>query len=149
MSLARRAIQGAQPQKYQPPTGLPAANEIFDEPVVDNLFLLVGQRGKIPAPALNRDITLTANYPTEDKKDARERAREPINWLSGSSRWVVIGSQSGRIATVANSFVDPKAIYDFYTSSPQSLAASSEELRSEQILAARELTRLTTQETAR
>jgi hypothetical protein len=125
------------------------APQIFDEPVVDNLFLLVGQRGKIPAPALDRDVTLTTNYPPEANKAGRERAREPINWLSGTSRWIMIGSQSGRVATVANTFVDPKAVYDFYTASPRALAASSEELRSEQIMAARALTRETRQETGR
>ena len=25
-----------------------------------------------------------------------------INWLSGTSRWIVIGSQSGRVATIEN-----------------------------------------------
>jgi type II secretory pathway pseudopilin PulG len=131
--------------EYQPSTTSLAAREnVFDEPVVDNMFLLIGQRGKIPPPALDRDITLTTNYPTEDKKDARERAREPINWLGGNSRWVVIGSQSGRIATVANDFVDPGTM----GVSISSLGAT-EALRSQQILAARGLTRETTQETAR
>jgi hypothetical protein len=127
--------------------------QIFDKPVVDNVFLLVGQRGKIPAPALDRDITLTKNYPDEktapDSKAARERAREPLNWLSGDSRWIVIGSQSGRIATVANAFVDPAVITEQYTQGPAAMALSSEPLRSQQIMAARGLTRETTQETAR
>jgi hypothetical protein len=122
---------------------------LFDEPVVDNLFLLVGQRGRIPAPALDRDVTLTTDYPPETNKAARERAREPINWLSGTSRWIVIGSQSGRVATVANTFVDPLAVVQQFTQGPSALTLRSEDLRSEQILAARALTRETSQETAR
>jgi Tfp pilus assembly protein FimT len=117
---------------------------VFDEPIVEDLYLLVGQRGKIPAPQLDRDKTLsTADYPPETKKDAREQAREPLNWLSGTSRWIVIGSQSGRIATVANTFVDPAAIMQVMSDQ------RTENLRGQQILAARELTKLTTQETAR
>jgi hypothetical protein len=59
--------------------------------------------------------------------------KAPINWLSGTSRWIVIGSQSGRIVSVENAFVDlpPIAVS----------ATSFDDKRNEQILAAREFTR--------
>jgi hypothetical protein len=117
-----------------------ASTSIFDEPVVDNLFLLVGQRGKIPAPDLTRDKTLK-DYPAETDRAARERAREPLNWMSGTSRWVVIGSQSGRVATVPNTYVNPPEFSTYGT--------PSEDLRSSQIIQARALTRETTQATGR
>jgi hypothetical protein len=63
--------------------------------------------------------------------------KEPINWLNGSSRWLVIGSQSGRIVTIENAAVDPAdLLYPQPAGTP-----SSEEMRNRQILAAREFTR--------
>jgi hypothetical protein len=111
----------------------------FDESVVDNVFLLVGKRENVPVPAVNAtgataDKTLNrtdVNNATTDV--ARAELRTPINWLSGNSRWVVLGSQSGRIVTIENAFVDLVPIVN------STLANDAK--RNEQILAAREFTR--------
>jgi prepilin-type N-terminal cleavage/methylation domain-containing protein len=115
----------------------------YDQSVVDNVFLLVGKRENIAAPPLNNDPTLRGGAPltTASTDEQRQDLKEPINWLSGNSRWVVLGSQSGRIVTVENAFVDPLAVLNTYTSQPYNVAVSSEPLRNEQILAAREFTR--------
>ena len=127
----------------------PEADKIFDEPVVDDLYLMVGARQKavLPLaaddPTLNSGLVAAATTPTQ-----KEKLREPLNWLSGSSRWIVIGSQSGRIATVGNTFVNLLAVLNdpnpIFTAS-----ASTEDMRARQIVAARELTRQTTQATGR
>ncbi len=113
-----------------PNDGLP-----FDEPVTDNVYLLIGKRENIP-PAASTDPTLNSvgvnNAVTQEQKD---KLREPINWLNGTSRWVVIGSQSGRIATIENAFVDlPQMVTNSTHPDP-------EYRRVDQILAAREFTR--------
>ncbi len=64
-----------------------------------------------------------------------------MNWLGGYSRWVAIGSQSGRIATIENSYFDLAGFFDQYTSSPYNLSPNSEELHNQQIVSAREFTR--------
>jgi type II secretory pathway pseudopilin PulG len=116
--------------------------DLFDAPIVDNLFLLVGNVENIPAPAVGSDPTLDASmYARAATDEERQELKEPVNWLSGESRWVVLGPQSGRVVTVENAAVDPQAIIGKYTSSPYSLAAASEPLRNEQIKAAREFTR--------
>ena len=68
------------------------------KPVVDNVFLLVGQRENVPPPMSTSDPTLQSAAMDRGRRPTSSVAklREPINWLSGSSRWVVIGSQSGR-----------------------------------------------------
>jgi prepilin-type N-terminal cleavage/methylation domain-containing protein len=108
----------------------------YDQSVVDNVFLLVGKRENIPAPPATTDPTLD---PTEVAKattdEARAKLREPINWLSTNSRWIVIGSMSGRVVTIENGFVDLNQITTLSTPPP-----STEELRTEQVLAAREFT---------
>jgi prepilin-type N-terminal cleavage/methylation domain-containing protein len=123
--------------------------KIFDAPVVDDLYLLVGAREKTLLPAASADPTLdpvAVGDATTDEK--RQKLREPLNWLNGSSRWIVIGSQSGRIATVGNTFVDLLGVLNdpnpIFTAS-----AGTEDMRARQIVAARELTRLTTQATGR
>jgi hypothetical protein len=113
-------------------TALP--NQKFDQKaVVDNVFLLVGRRENIPAPptfGTNPDPTLNPNSWTTATTEQRAKMREPINWLSGESRWVVVGAQSGRIVTIENGFGEP---------SPETfLPALPEERRNQQILAARE-----------
>jgi hypothetical protein len=106
----------------------------FDQPVVDNIYLLVGKRENSPPPRVDDDPTLnSAEWNAATTEEARQRLREPINWLSGNSRWIVIGSQSGRVVTVENAFVDIPGVTIF--------GGPSEPLRNQQILAAREFTR--------
>jgi hypothetical protein len=112
----------------------------FDGPVVDNVYLLVGRRDKTP-PDVGTDATLDpSKVSAAVTDDERARLREPINWLSGTSRWIAIGSQTGRIATIENGAVDPLAVLNDQTPSIAALPAS-EEMRTRQILAAREFTR--------
>ena len=66
--------------------------------------------------------------------DQLNRLRDPLNWLNGTSRWVVIGAQSGRVATIESGVVDLPL---YGTLSTNTL----EEKRNEQIFAAREFTR--------
>jgi hypothetical protein len=112
---------------------LPSNVDPFDKPVVDNVYLLVGRRENVP-PAAADDLSLQSSaWNTATTDEQRAKLREPINWLLGSSRWIVIGSQSGRIATIDNGFVDGGGI----TAS----GTPSEGLRNSQILSAREFTR--------
>ena len=88
------------------------------------------------------DHTLnSAAWANATTDEARAKLRQPINWLGGNSRWIVIGSQSGRIATIENTFVDPGIVM----ANPQvpfnGAVESTEEMRAAQILAAREFTR--------
>ncbi len=119
-------------------------SDVFDKSVVDNIYLLIGRRENIPAPdATNSTADPTLNS-TEWAKlttdDDRARRRLPLNWLGGSSRWIVIGSQSGRIATIENAFVDPAAVMASPQAPYTSASQSSEQMRAAQILAAREFT---------
>ena len=66
--------------------------------------------------------------------------KEAVNWLRGESRWIVIGSQSGRVVTVENAFVDPQAVLTIRRQMPP-LPEQSEAIRNEQIKAAREFAR--------
>jgi len=117
-------------------------NEVYDQPVVDNVFLLLGRRENIPPIDVKADKTLDKSAIKSAVTDEqRARLRQPLNWMLGTSKWIVIGSQSGRIATIENAFVDFGALYDQYTNAPYKLSPASEELRNQQILAAREYTR--------
>jgi prepilin-type N-terminal cleavage/methylation domain-containing protein len=118
---------------------LPNDENPFDQTVADNVFLLVGRRENSAPMAASLDPTLQSMGPMSDEE--RAKLRTPLNWLLGSSRWVVIGSQSGRVATVENAAADLSEVYSTYTSTPYKLSAGSEELRNAQILAAREFTR--------
>jgi len=109
----------------------------FDQPVNDNIYLLVGRRDRTP-PEVTSDPTLQTPIPTE--ADALKKLREPINWLNGDSRWVVIGSQSGRIATIENGAADLAAVLAAPPKPYQAAAPSTEEMRCAQIMAAREHT---------
>ena len=103
----------------------------YDQPVVDNIFLLVGRRELTPPVAVLSDQMLDASPPNVNSNEYRE-AREAINWLRGESRWIGIGSQSGRVVTVENAFVN--------VSSPDvngSTTPETEERRNAQIQAAR------------
>ena len=85
-------------------------------------------------PTLNSSTSVAAATTDEERAEA---SKEPINWLSGDSRWIVIGSQTGRVVTIENAFVDPGA-----RSANQSATSTlDEEMRTAQILAAREFTR--------
>jgi type II secretory pathway pseudopilin PulG len=107
----------------------------FDQPVVDNVYLLVGRVESVPAPPAGDDPTLDASTVSAATTDLqRQEMREPINWLRDESRWIVLGPQSGRIVTIENAFVDLAPIANM-------TAKTSEERRNEQIRAARELTR--------
>jgi prepilin-type N-terminal cleavage/methylation domain-containing protein len=113
----------------------------FDETVVDNLFLLVGRRENAPPPGVIGDKTLDMNEVNGKTDEQLQEMKEAVNWLRGESRWIVIGSQSGRVVTTENAFVNPQAIIMKYLTLPQ----SSEELRNEQIKASREYAREMTQ----
>lgn len=78
--------------------------ESFDEPVVDNVYLLVGNRENVPTATAATDRSLVDSSALSDEE--RDEIRSQINWLSGTSRWLVIGSQSGRVVTVENALVD-------------------------------------------
>jgi hypothetical protein len=117
--------------------------DMYDRSVVDNLYLLVGRRENIAAPNVSSDdVTVTGAILSVTTDEDRAKLRAKLNWLGGSSRWVVIGSQSGRIATIENAFVDMAGLYTQYvTNGNPALSPKTEELRNEQIKAAREFTR--------
>lgn len=120
----------------------PNVAEAFDQPVVDNIYLLVGRRENIAAPDAAVDPTLNSSEWAKATSDEdRAKLRQPLNWLGGSSRWVVIGSQTGRIATIENAFVDPAAVMANPQAPFTGASQSTEEMRAAQILAAREFTR--------
>jgi prepilin-type N-terminal cleavage/methylation domain-containing protein len=119
--------------------------DAFDKPVVDNIYLLVGRRENIPAPdatSSTADPSLSSSeWAKATTDEERDKLRKPLNWLGGSSRWVVIGSQTGRIATIENAFVDVPGVMANPQSPFASASQSTEEMRAAQILAAREFTR--------
>jgi hypothetical protein len=116
-------------------------NSDYDQAVVDNLYLLVGRRENVPAPAAGVDPTLQSAIQGIGTDAERAKLREPVNWLRGSGQWIVLGSQTGRIATIENASFDMAALYGQYTKSPYNVSPGTEELRNQQILAAREFTR--------
>jgi prepilin-type N-terminal cleavage/methylation domain-containing protein len=124
---------------------MPNLTDAYDKPVVDNICLLLGRRENIPAPDATNPTADPTLSPTEWAKaaddEARDRLRKPLNWLGGSSRWIVIGSQSGRIATIENAFVDVPGVIATPQSPFSSAGPSTEQMRAAQILAAREFTR--------
>jgi type II secretory pathway pseudopilin PulG len=103
----------------------------FDDPVVDNIFLLVGKRENAPPPPANSDPALQA-VPPGIPPEQLLKIRQPVNWLGAAARWVVIGSQSGRIVTVENAYVTLPEV---------TTAGAPEQRRNDQILTAREFTR--------
>jgi hypothetical protein len=114
---------------------LERADNIFDGRTVSNIYLLVGRRQNAPPPALDVDKTLEpSNYPATDEQ--KQEYKEADNWLLGQSRWIVIGSQSGRVVTVENAFVDPPALMTKYSSE-----TSKDLRRARQIHASREFAR--------
>ncbi len=118
----------------------------FDEAVTDNLYLLIGRRENAPPPAVANDPTLESEPIVSGKNEQQlQELKETVNWLRSESRWIAIGPQSGRVVTIENAFVDPKAIINKYTAAPTIVEESSEELRNEQIKASREFAREMTQ----
>jgi hypothetical protein len=116
------------------------SSEVFDQSVVDNLYLLVGRRENIAPPNVKTDDpTVQSSINSVTVEEDRAKLRAKLNWLVGGSRWIVIGSQSGRIATVENAFVDMAGIYTKFVTNG-TLSPGTEELRNQQILAAREFT---------
>lgn len=108
----------------------------FDGPIVDNVYLLIGNRANVPAPDYVKDGTLdpstfSASPPKTDEE--LQKMRATVNWLNGNSRWIAIGPQTGRIATIENAVVDLAPIANS--------GASYEQMRTDQILSAREFTR--------
>jgi hypothetical protein len=123
--------------------------ELFSAPVTSNIFLLVGLRENIPAPALADDDTVDpAVMQNELTEDQRREILGPINWLNPEARWVIIGGQTGRVVTVENSVVDLRG-WSSGTASTQIgsryVSATSLQKRALQIHAAREFAREMTQ----
>lgn len=127
---------------------LPFDSVPFNEPVTDNLFLLVGRRENCPAPDVANDPTLaSAGLPaagTPNRDQALQELKEPLNWLLGQCRWIAIGARSGRVVTTENAFVDPQTVIDKYDD-PPNVTQSSKEMRAAQIIEAREFAREMTQ----
>jgi prepilin-type N-terminal cleavage/methylation domain-containing protein len=119
------------------PTGdaLEGSVEVFDQAVTDNIFLLVGRRENAPPPAATTDPTTDPILP-QTTEQQRQEMKEAINWLRGESRWIVIGSQSGRVVTTENAFVNLP---------PTLVSSDKEERRNAQIQASREFAREMTQ----
>jgi hypothetical protein len=123
----------------------PLTEEPFDRPVTDNIYLLVGKRENIPVRDFATDPTLkAADFGIASTDEQRAEMKEGINWLLGDSRWIVIGWQSGRIATIENAAVDPLDVIN--DPAPPFVAAEGTEfMRARQIVAAREFTRTSSQ----
>jgi prepilin-type N-terminal cleavage/methylation domain-containing protein len=118
----------------------PNSASLFDQPVVDNIYLLVGRRDRIPPAAANDPTKQAVALNGAVTDDQRARLREPINWLNGSSHWIAIASQTGRIATIENGNVGMSTLLAI-ANLPASTPLEHEKNRNEQILAAREFTR--------
>lgn len=120
------------------PNGVdPTFKPPFDQPIVDNVFLLIGKRENCPPPDVGIDKTLnTSTIPgsgVANRESLLTEMKKPVNWLRGESRWIVIGSQSGRVVTVENAFVDPAAIASHPAASS---IQNTEDLRNLQIAGA-------------
>ena len=101
--------------------------------MVDNIYLLVGRRDRTPPAAANDSTLQTAAVAAAVTDEQKAKLREPINWLNGSSHWIAIAAQTGRVATIENGFVQLPTI--------AAQTGTPEVKRNEQILAAREFTR--------
>ncbi len=111
-----------------------APDNIFDGRTVSNLYLLIGRRENAPPPALANDKTLGSLVGLNDQQ--MQDIKETLNWLRGESRWIAIGSQSGRVVTVENAFVDPRTMV---------IGEPDDVRRARQIEASREFAREMTQ----
>lgn len=114
----------------------------YDQPVAENIYLLIGRRDRIAPPTVASDLSLQSSAVSAATTDElRAKLREPINWLNGDSRWIVIGAQTGRVATIENANVDLAGVLNQPLKPFNTASQSSEEMRCAQILAAREFTR--------
>ena len=90
----------------------------FDQPIVDNLYLMIGRREGCPPPTVATDPTLdSSKLPATGVQDREQQLLEMkknVNWLRKDCKWVVIGAASGRVVTVENAAVDPQAVIDKY-----------------------------------
>ena len=84
-----------------------------ENPVTSSLSLLVGRVELMPAE-IQTSTGRSASDPIwlpDDlnglSEDEQREVRDKYNWLNLESRWVVIGSQSGSVTTVPNSFINP------------------------------------------
>lgn len=86
----------------------PAVNavEMFNEPINDNFFLLIGLRANIPSEIADYASTFSLASAPEELAEGRTK----VNWLNLESRWVVIGAQTGTVATVENAAAEPFTI---------------------------------------
>ncbi len=133
-----RVARVAYYHKYPP---ISQNDQPYDQPVAENIYLLVGRRDRVAPPAVASDPTLqssTVNAATTD--ELRAKLRGPINWLNGDSRWIVIGAQTGRVATIENAAVDLASVLQAPSKPFNTASPSTEEMRCAQILAAREFT---------
>lgn len=113
---------------YGPAGGQPLVETL----VSSNLFLLLGLRENIPAPA-----TDFYNFTGTDAEKQDEKAA--INWLNGETRWVTVGAQTGAVVTAENAFVDPERLATMDL--PDGDAAALAARRRLEINAAREIAR--------
>lgn len=109
-----------------------ADNGLSRSLISSNLFLLVGLRENQPA-----DDPFASFSGTDNQK---EDAKEKINWLNGDTRWVVIGAQTGTVATAENAFVDPERATASVTDTGAQLHTLSKR-RDYEVTAAREFAR--------
>jgi len=92
---------------------------------VQTVYLLVGLRENIPAPAIDFATFTGTNEQLDELKAT-------VNWLNGEARWVSIASSTGAVATSVNTFVDPVSLATSFTSD------TLPQLRQRQIELARE-----------
>ena len=121
----------------------PFSDLLYDQRPVQNMCLLVGKRENCPPTAVAGDKTLSsATLPASgsaNRDTILADLKKQVNWLRGESRWIAIGSQSGRVVTVENASVDPLSVINDPKNSGD--PPSSELLRNAQIQAAREFVR--------
>ena len=122
---------------------IPYSDVSYDQRPVQNMCLLVGKRENCPPTAVAGDKTLSsATLPASgsaNRDTILADLKKQVNWLRGESRWIAIGSQSGRVVTVENASVDPLSVINDPKNSGD--PPSTELLRNAQIQAAREFVR--------
>ena len=123
----------------------PTSGNIRSDSIVSSTFLLIGPRENIPVTQLTSDNTLKTVGMNQLTNTELEELKTSINWLNPESRWVAIGAQSGRVVSTENAFVDPSAVLPLATTAASPIPESSQQLRNEQIDAARAFAREMTQ----
>ena len=128
--------EGTIAESYFNAAGLGTNANIVRKLGASSLFLLVGLRENIPAPETD---FYSGSLSSEGEKTA---AKAKLNWLSGDSSWLVVGAQTGTVATAENAFVDPSSFAS--AALPAAGMARETELalrRYREIIAAREFAR--------